>query len=423
VLGFSIPVTRVAMLLLAGLGLLLTFLLTLELNRGSATPAFLASLFLLISPLFFTQSMMAELDMPAMLFTLLAVFWFTRKNYAAASAASVALVLAKETGLVVPFVLCLILLARKDWRRATYFVAPAIVLVAWLIYLHHSTGYWLGNPGFANYNIMYALHPARVAMSFVRHIYYLFFAEFRWIGTLVLLFTIRNVKEFGKHAWRVVLAVAGANILLVTVLGGAELERYLLPVLPFFYIAVGVALTGVGRWVRIAATTGLAVGLLVSLFWNPPYPFPYENNYAMVDFVRLQQLAARFTQRNLANRTIATAWPYSAALKSPDYGFVDHKLKVVETKDFHLASIRALPARSYDVLITYTRTWAPRHGVIAIPIVREFLSRFYQFEPEISTDQCRNLGLNKVMSWRRRGQEITIYMRTGAATTSRMATL
>jgi 4-amino-4-deoxy-L-arabinose transferase-like glycosyltransferase len=424
VLGFSIPVTRIAMLLLASLALLVTFLLTLELShKSAATPAFLASLFLLASPLFYTQSMMAELDMPAMLFTLLAVFWFLRKDYAAASAASLALVLVKETGVVVPFVLCVILLSRREWRRAAYFVAPGVALVVWLVFLHRSTGYWLGNPGFAHYNIAYALHPARVAMSFVRHIYYLFFAEFRWIGTLALILSIRHAAAFRKDGWNVVIAVAVANILLVTVLGGAELERYLLPVLPFFYIAVGVALSSIRRSLRVSATIGLAVGLLVNLFWNPPYPFPYENNYAMVDFVRLQQLAAHFVERNLPGRTIATAWPYSAALKSPDYGFVDHRLKVVETNDFHLASIRALPARSYDVLITYTRTWTPKHGVITIPIVREFLSRFYQFEPQISSDQCGQLGLTEVMSWKRRGQQITIYMRRGAAVASRIATL
>jgi len=421
-LGFSIPVTRVAMLLLAGLGLLVTFLLTLELSEGTtATPAFLAALFLLASPLFYTQSMMAELDMPAMLFTLLAVFWFLRRDYAAASVASLALVLVKETGLVVPFVLCVILLLRKDWRRAAYFLAPALAVVGWLLFVHRSTGYWLGNPGFAHYNITYALHPARIAVSFVRHVYYLFFAEFRWLGTLVLLSCFRTA--FRKDGWRVVVAVAAANILLVTVLGGAELERYLLPVLPFFYIAVAVALASVRRSVRVMATVGLAVGLLVNLFWNPPYPFPYENNYAMVDFVRLQQLAAGFVERNLGNRTIATAWPYSNALKSPDYGFVEHRLKVVETNDFHVASIRALPAKSYDVLITYTRTWAPKDSVTAIPMVRRFLTRFYQFEPEISPDECSRLGLSKLTSWSRRGQEITIYTHKGVAVSSALPVL
>jgi hypothetical protein len=422
--GFSIPVTRVAMLVLGALGLLVTFLLTLHLKLGrGAAPAFLASLFLLASPLFFTQSMMAELDMPAMLFTLIAILLFIRTEYAAAAAASVALVLVKESGLVVPCVLCLILLSRKDWRRAAYFIAPGAALLAWLIFLHQSTGYWLGNPGFAHYNVTYALHPMRIAMSFVRHIYYLFLAEFRWVGTLVLLFTIRGARAFRKDAWRLVIAVAGAYLVLVTLLGGAELERYLLPVLPFFYIAVAIALTCVRRSVRIAGTIGLAVGLLVNLFWNPPYPFPYENNYAMVDFVRLQQLAAGFVERNLPNHTIATAWPYSVALQSPDYGFVEHKLKVVETNDFHLSSIRALPAKSYDVLITYTRTWAPKRGVIAIPIVRQFLTQFYNFEPEISLDECTHLGLNRVMSWKRRGQQITIYVRRGVAVSTGMAVL
>jgi 4-amino-4-deoxy-L-arabinose transferase-like glycosyltransferase len=415
-LGFSIPVTRVAMLVLAGWGLLVTFLLTLELSqKRRELPAFFAALFLLASPLFYTQSMMAELDMPAMLFTIVAILAFLKKNYVAASIASIALVLVKETGVVVPLVLCVILLSRRDWKRAAYFVAPGAVLSAWLMFIHGSTGYWLGNPEFAHYNVAYALHPARISLSFARHIYYLFFAEFRWIGTSVLLWAAKRSKDFNVEAWRVVIAVAVATTLLVTVLGGAELERYLLPVLPFFYIAVSISLTSLRKPARVVATAGLAIGLLVNLFWNPPYPFPYENNYAMVDFVRLQQLAAAFVERNLPNHTIATAWPYTAGLKSPDYGFVDRKLRVIETKDFHFSSIRALPAKSYDVLITYTRTWAPERGVIAIPIVREFLSRFYEFEPQISTDQCAQLGLTKVKSWNRRGQEITIYARPGIA--------
>ncbi len=188
-------------------------------------------------------------------------------------------------------------------------------------------------------------------------------------------------------------------MLLVSVFGGAELERYLLPVLPIFYIAVAVALTYVRKWVNVAATAALVAGLVVSLFWNPPYPFPYENNFAMVHFVQLQQAAAGFAERNFANRTIATAWPYTAALENPDYGFVNRKLNVVETNDFHFASIRALPPASFDALITYTRTWAPANGVIAIPLVRRFLTRFYQWQPDITPDQCAaaRLGRSRVL--------------------------
>lgn len=410
--GFSITVSRVAMLLLACLGLFVTFLLALELTENSGmAPGFLASLLLLASPLFYTQSILTQLDMPAMLFTLLALLLFFKHKYAAASIACIALVLVKETGLVVPAVLGAVLLFRRDWRHAPYFIAPALVLLAWLIFLHRSTGYWLGSPEFANYNVKYSLNPVRVAVSFARRIYYLFFAEFRWIGTLLLLLTAKQCKAFKKDAWNITMAVAFAHVIVVSVFGGAELERYLLPLLPLFYIAVGIALTCVPRSVRVPVTAAFVTGLVANLFWNPPYPFPYENNYAMVDFVRLQQVAAAFAERNLSSHTIATAWPYSAALTSSDYGFVEHKLKVIETNDFHFESIRALPAKSFDVLIEYTRTWAPQYGVIRLPIVRWFLSRYYEFQPEITGDQCQSLGLDELKRWERRGQEITIYVR------------
>jgi hypothetical protein len=410
--GFSIPLTRIAMLLLASLGLLLSFLLAIELSRGTeGAPAFLPPIFLLVSPLFYTQSMMAQLDMPAMVFTLLALLLFIKNRYVEAAAASIVLVLVKETGIVAPLIFFLVLLSRRQWARAAYFIAPAAALGAWLLVLHHGTGYWLGDPGFAHYNVAYSLNPVRMALSLARRIYYLFFAEFRWIGTLVLLAAHHRAIVFRNPAWRIAIAVAASNVLLVSIFGGAELERYLLPVLPIFYIAVSVALTYLPRWSRLAVPPALAIALLANLFWDPPYPFPYENNYSMVAFVKLQAAAAQFAEENLRRRTIATAWPYTAALERPDYGFVQHKLHVIETHDFHESSIRALPPENFDALIVYTRTWAPRGGVISIPIVRRFLTRFYDWQPDISSEQCAQLGLEPVASWQLRGQSLTIYIR------------
>lgn len=425
--GYSIAITRVAMLAMAALGLLVTFLLAIHLSRGArGAPAFLPPLLLLVSPLFYTQSMMAQLDMPAMVFTLLTLLLFLRGEYAASALASVALVLTKETSLAIPFVLFVVLLARRDWKRAGLFAAPAAALGLWLAILHNATGYWLGNPGFAHYNVAYALHPVRIAFCFVRRFYYLFFAEFRWIGSAALIFALRNPeirRIFSSPAWRVTFAAAGAQIALVSFFGGAELERYLLPVLPLFYIAVGIALAGFRLRIALAATTALAVGLIASLFWNPPYPFPYENNLAMVDFVRLQQVAAEFAQRNLSGRKIATAWPCTSALEHPDFGFVRRPLQAVETNDFHFASIRALPPARFDVLIVYTRTWMPASGAIALPFVKQFLSRFYQWQPEITPAQCRSLGLDPLVSWSLHGQQIAIYVRAPMRADSRASTL
>ncbi len=410
--GFSIPVTRVAMLLLAGAGLLFTFLLAIELSRGTdGAPAFLPPLFLLASPLFYTQSMMAQLDMPAMVLTLLSLLLFLQECYVWAAVACVALVLAKETGVIVPAIFGIALLLRKDSKRALLFVPSGIVLALWLLLLRSKTGYWLGNPGFEHYNIQYALNPVRMVFSLIRRVYYLFFAEFRWIGTLVLLWTVRNCPVFRSRWWRLTLCLSAATLLLVSILGGAELERYLLPVLPIFYIAVSIGLGRLRKWTGVAATTALIAGLIANLFWNPPYPFPFENNYAMVDFVRLQQIAAGYTELTFPNTTIATAWPFSAALVSPDYGYVSHKLKVIEVANFHLSSLQALPLNSYDILITHTLTWMPRNGVIVIPLVRRFLTRFYDWQPDATLADCESMGLEPKASWTHGGQEITVYVR------------
>jgi hypothetical protein len=409
--GYSIPLTRAAMLLFASFGLLFTFLLAIELSRGTkGAPAFLPPLLLLASPLFYMQSMMAQLDMPAMVLTLLVLWLFLKQQHAWAAVASVGLVLVKETGITVPFVLFLVLCWRKDWKHAAFFTVPAVALMAWLVVLHNATGYWLGDPGFAHYNVEYALSPVHVLFSLARRIYYLFFAEFRWIGTLLLAVTFTKIKVFRTPAWATVTGASVLTIVLVSVLGGAELERYLLPVLPVFYIAVSIAVTSLEKRFSVPAMAALFAGLIVSLFWNPPYPFPFENNYAMVDFVRLQELAAGFVERNIPDRTIATAWPYTAALANPDFGFVKHKLKVVETGDFHVASIKALPS-NFDVLIVYTRTWMPSNGVIAFDFVRRFLKHFYQWDYDITPEQCEQMGLLERISWTSRGQTITVYAR------------
>lgn len=410
--GYSIPVTRMAMLLLAAGGLLATFLLAIDLSRGTrGAPAFWAPLLLIASPLFYTQSFMAQLDMPAMVFTTLALLFFIEGKYWQSSVACTILVLLKETGLVTPFVFFLFLSLRRD-RRALLFVSPAIALSIWLVVLHSKTGYWLGDPGFAHYNVAYSLHPVRIALTLLRRLYYLFVAEFRWIGTIVLLLAFRRTRLFESPEWRVAGVIFAANVLLVSLLGGAELERYVLPVFPLLYAAFGVAFTALSaRWMRAAAASVLIAGLAASLFWNPPYPFAFENNYAMVDFVRLQQVAAQFIERDLPDARVATAWPYSAGLRSPDFGFVDRKLNVVETNDFHFASVEAIPPSKYNVLVVYTRTWEPQNGFLAFPAIRSFLARFYQWEPAITAAQCEALGLQERASWSLHGQSIAVYAR------------
>ncbi|MEO7144686.1 MAG: hypothetical protein ABI165_14400, partial [Bryobacteraceae bacterium] len=342
--GYSIAATRLAMLAVAAAGILFVFLLAIELCRPLVgAPAFVAALLLILSPLFYTQAMMAQLDMPAMVFTVLALLLFLQRRYAAAAAASTVLVLVKETGLVAPALfLAWLVLREKRMREAAWFTAPFAALSIWLIFLKHSTGYWLGDPGFTHYNVGYSLQPVRVAAALVRRLYYLFFAEFRWVGTVAIVLAWRKSRIFRTREWTITGLFFAAHVLLVSLFGGATLERYLLPVLPIFYIATAAAWTLYPlRWRRVSLLA-LGAGLIAGLYWNAPYPSPLENNLAMADFVEVQRTAAGFIDDHMANRVVASAWPFTQALANPKFGYVSRPIRTVETTDFHAAHVLAI---------------------------------------------------------------------------------
>jgi hypothetical protein len=183
-------------------------------------------------------------------------------------------------------------------------------------------------------------------------------------------------------------------------------------VLPLVYIAMGAGWSALRpRWRNLSIAT-VAAGLLAGLILNPPFPFPFENNLAMVDFVELQRTAAQFLEKTYPNRSIHTAWPLTQALRDPAYGYVDAKLPAVETSDLRYSTLRALDPKDIDVLVLYSRTWEPEWGVLRFEAVERFLNRFYEYEPQMNTAQVRDhFGLIPVQRWTRRGQWIEIYSR------------
>ena len=411
VCGYSIPATRLAMLALASLGVLFTFLLGIELCRGATgAPAFLAVLFLVADPLFYTQAMMAQLDMPAMVFTVAALLFYLQKRYGVCAAACVALVLTKETGAILPLLFAADLVRQRRVGAAAWFVPSLVALGAWLLYLRSMTGHIFGDAGFTHYNVWYALNPVRASLALLRRLYFLFFSDFRWIGAPAIVVALRRTRLFRTRAWGVVGVLAAGHILLVSLLGGAALERYLVPVLPMLYCAVAAALTALpARW-RVVSIVAMTAGLMAGMFVNPPFPFPYENNLAMVDFVRLHEDAAHFVEGHYSGAKIYTAWPLTSALRRPEFGYVSHPLQAVETSDLHESTLRALAPVHPEVLILYSRTWEPEWGVLRFGPVQALLRRYYEYEPEMSPDEVRSgLGLEPVARWSSRGQWVEVF--------------
>jgi hypothetical protein len=402
------------MLAAAAVAVWLVFLLAIELSRRApGAPAFPAVLLLIVSPLFYTQAMMAQLDMPAMLLTVWALLLFLQDRVRFAALACVALILVKETGLIAPLIFAGWLIAQRRRREAVWFLLPVLALAGWLAVLYRETGHLFGNSEFAEYNLTYPLHPVRIGIALARRCFYLFVENFHWLGWLAVLLAWRRTKVFRSRPWRIVATLAVAQVLAVTALGGAVLERYLLPVLPLMYIAFAVAWSArPSGWSR-AAQAAMFVGLAGCLFWNPPYPYPYENNLAMVDFARLQHAAAGFVERSYPGRTITTAWPLSIELRRPACGYVASRLPVREIPSFRPEDVAKLDPASVQVFVLFSRdresTWDLRRTLLFEPLMR----RFYGYVPQIAPQELeRRLGLRRAARWAERGQWIAVYQRT-----------
>lgn len=408
VFGYSIPITRIAMLAVAAVGVAATFALARRLNVS----AWWTVAILVASPLFFAQSMLAQLDMPAMAISTVALVLFIDKRYAWCAACCTLLVLVKETSVVAPMVFAAWLWWQGERRKAAYFLAPVVALGVWLIALRSATGHVLGDPGFAHYNVGYALQPVRAMLAILRRIFYLFLADFRFLGTIGLLLLCRRVwrgrttggrsvagwlRERLGESWIVCAIFAVLQTLLVSVLGGAALERYLLPVFPILCAAfAGVP----NRVLRVALVAGLLIGLRL----NPPYPFPFENNLAVVDFVRVQQQAASYIDSNLANEKVASAWPFTGALSRPEFGYVSRPVAVIETNDFHPSTFNPQDAR---VVVVYTRVW---EGGLT-PMLSPLLRRYYDHEEPISEAKLAGRHFRIKGRWTSGRQSAEVYVR------------
>ncbi len=392
--GFSIPVTRVAMLVLAAATLAAAFLVA---RRLSGTRAAVVTLGLLaVSPLFFAQSMLAHLDLPATLGVLLALYWFLAERWWFCSLAATALVLTKETGVIVPLVL--LALSRRHRERWLPLALPCVALAAWLVFLRTQTGHWFGNAEFERYNVAESLSPARAVLVLLRRLYQLGIANFHWIGLLVLW----RGRRLLAASERPLAAVVAGYVVLHSLIGGAVLFRYLLPALALFYILIAPRLHGV-------ALAALAAGLAVSNWWNPPYPFNYEDNLAVVDFVRLQQQAADWLSDHAAGRTITTAWPLTDALTNPLLGYVKQPLRVQPVENFQAGPPGKFAGRS-PLLALYSRAWEPAHGWQRWPPAARLLERYFAYRPQISPDELESqFHLRPVAHWERRGQWMTIF--------------
>jgi len=445
--GQSPLITRTAMLALAAFSLTGFFRLATAIsNRSVAVAAtFLAAIY----PVFFAQSSLAQVDLPAAGL----IFWgleayFSKRRAAVAIWFSLA-ALTKETAILVPIGLCvwetLMLVfpsARFEdtapqrtrghkKRTILLLIVPVVPLAGWYIYHYVHTGFVFGNPEFLRYNFQGNLTPLRIVLAFLLRLWqsvgYLNLYLLTLACAVAMKYSAQAISASSKTSGisaanddrkridvshqLALLTVATVYLLAMSVLGGAVLARYMLPITP---LVILVCVSTIWRRLRFWKTVlGIvAASFIAALLINPPYGFSPEDNLAYVDYIRLHQGAEGFIEARYPHARVLTAWPASDELSRPYLGYVPDPMKVVRIEDFTAEQLMASSdARSnFDLAFVFsTKYQAPRSVFDHWGAWQEWKRCFFGYHVDLSPGAAASmLGGELVYHDERQGQWVGV---------------
>jgi hypothetical protein len=438
-LGGMVPsVTRTALCLIAALALLAVYriatVLTGRVDVAAATVALTA-----IYPVWYAQSTLAHADLfaaAATLWGLSYMFAGRDRDYIPAAALFSIAALCKETAIVIPLALAAYEIATSSRntgnakigpgrsqliKRLALLLSPIAPLCLWYAYHWHKTGFIFGNPEFLRYNATATLTPLRVLLAFGHRVLHIT-AYMNLFVPVICMFAamlLPAIPEDGRHlrprvsfsAQAQILVIILANLLLFSVLGGALLTRYLLPLYPLMLLlCVNTWRRRVRYWPALAALT--AIAFLVGLRLNPPYRFAPEDNLAYADVIRLHQQAIARIVRQYPNSTVLTAWPATDELSRPELGYVRKPVPVVKIDNFSLPEIQkaARLTDPYTVAFPFSTKYDPPSLPFSLGPKSEALdTRFFDFHHDLRPWEIAHL-LDGEVVWEadRNGQWVAL---------------
>ena len=420
VFGYHVVVARLAMLLVAAFALTGVYRLARQVaNREVAVASVIGtSLF----PVFFAQSTLAHLDMAAAAFTIWGIAAYLRDDYPAVTCWFALAGLAKETAILAPIALfgwevLGMLWRRRQWWvhrasmiRAVWLLLSVVPLAAWFAYHYHETGRVFGNPEFVRYNVAATLHPVRILAALAQRLWQLFGYLNMFVLTIVfgLAMTRGAVDERPRIAIPAQLifgVVVAAYALALSIVGGAVLARYLLPVYPLvvvvFVSTLWRRLPG-WQWFFGVACLAFVLGLVV----NPPYHFAPEDNLAYADFVRLHQDAAKYLEKHPPAVRVLTAWPGSDELTKPYLGYVSKALPIVTIENFSAEQIMVAreSANSYDMAMIFSTKYEPASGfLIKLPFWEALQKRYFDYHADVPPEFAAQMLQGRIVWQEKRG--------------------
>jgi hypothetical protein len=207
------------------------------------------------------------------------------------------------------------------------------------------------------------------------------------------------------------LVVIAAYVVVMALIGGAVLARYLLPAVPLVILeAVATLRRRLRYWTAAVAVIGVA--FVAAWFWNPPYGFSPEDNLAYRDYVILHQDAERFLEARYPMAHVLTAWPASDELTRPWLGYTTRPMQVVRIEDFALEQVISAAdfRQNFDVALIFSTKYEPARPLLnRWPAWTELKHRFFGYERDLpAAAAAQILGGHVVFSETRKGERIAV---------------
>ncbi len=432
--GFYPEVTREAVLMVATLGLLAVWRLAQRL-AGSGEVAFWAVALTGIYPIWFAQSTLAHADIFAAACTLWGlVYALPDRDRRPLTAALwfMAAALCKETAIAVPMTLAVLgalegLRAQpavriRRWKEAAWMASCAAPLAAWYAWHRAKTGFFFGNPEYLRYNAQANLEPARMVAAFGHRLLHLTAHMNMFVPVLLTIAALMlNPKldaeghdrpQISRPAmWRIFFLLL-VNAVLFSVLGGALLTRYLLPMYPLvLLVAVSTIYRRVPFWQALAGLS--AVAFVAGLFINPPYRFAPEDNLAYARVVRLHLAGIAQLNQRFPGSTVMSAWPVTDELTRPELGYLKEPFEVYRVEDFtkeQMDRAAAEPGKYSAALVFSTKYDPPSLPLSLGPKSEAMDQRYFGLHHDLMPDAIAT-RLGGTLVWERedhRGEWIAL---------------
>ena len=420
--GFYPEVTREAVLMVATLALLGVWRLAMKL-MGVASVAFWTVLLTGLYPIWFAQSTLAQADIFAAACSIWGMVYALPNRGRNAMAAALwfsAAALSKETAIAIPLTLAAVNVGEaiwrggpargKLWREAAWLSSCVLPLGGWYAYHYAKTGFLFGNPQFLRYNAEATLTPLRILAAFGHRLLHLTVHMNMFVPVLMacaaMLLAPRPDREGHERAslgGLVLLRIFFLllmNALLFSVLGGALLTRYLLPMYPLvLLVAVAAFYRRVPFWPGLAALS--AAAFVVGLFVNPPYGFAPEDNLAYARVIRMHEAGIAELSKSYPGATVLTAWPMSDELRKPELGYVKEPWDVVQIDDFSAPQIdrAAQEETAYTAALVFSTKYDPPKPLLSLDggaLEERYFGLHHDLPPERIANQ-----LNGTLQWQR----------------------